>query len=263
MPAAAAPACASTGCSPGPAWPRAGRRSAGSPRAACRSTAACWPSRASSSRRARTSASTASRCRRSRRRGSGASTSRPALVTTAADPEAGPTVFDQLPEEMPRVVSIGRLDINSEGLLLLDQRRCPGAPSGAAGHRAGPGGYRVRAHGAVDEKALEALAERRRRGRRAGYGPIEAALGTGSRAPNAWLTGRAACARGPGKPGSAAGDGASRGLTVTRADPRLLLTVPFHGRATCRGWGRWTRVPRRGWLRETRFRATSRRRRRP
>jgi 23S rRNA pseudouridine2605 synthase len=41
------------------------------------------------------------------------------LVTTAADEKGRDTVFDHLPEDMPRVMSIGRLDLNSEGLLLL------------------------------------------------------------------------------------------------------------------------------------------------
>jgi 16S rRNA U516 pseudouridylate synthase RsuA-like enzyme len=41
------------------------------------------------------------------------------LVTTNKDPQGRPTIFSVLPAEMPRVVTIGRLDINTEGLLLL------------------------------------------------------------------------------------------------------------------------------------------------
>src|SRR5207247_7982936 len=41
------------------------------------------------------------------------------LMTTHADPEGRPTVFDNLPENLPRLISIGRLDFNTEGLLLL------------------------------------------------------------------------------------------------------------------------------------------------
>ena len=41
------------------------------------------------------------------------------LVTTHKDPQGRPTVFEKLPAYLPRVVSVGRLDLNSEGLLLL------------------------------------------------------------------------------------------------------------------------------------------------
>ena len=41
------------------------------------------------------------------------------LVTTHADPEGRPTIFTALPKTLPRLISVGRLDINTEGLLLL------------------------------------------------------------------------------------------------------------------------------------------------
>lgn len=73
------------------------------------------------------------------------------LMTTHRDPQNRPTVFESLPEGMPRVVSVGRLDINSEGLLLLTNdgalaRRLE-LPSNAWVRR-----YRVRVFGVVDEK---------------------------------------------------------------------------------------------------------------
>lgn len=43
----------------------------------------------------------------------------PGLITTAKDPEGRPTVFENLPANLPRVISVGRLDLNTEGLLLL------------------------------------------------------------------------------------------------------------------------------------------------
>jgi 23S rRNA pseudouridine2605 synthase len=80
------------------------------------------------------------------------------LVTTNSDPEGRPTVFDKLPEELPRVLSVGRLDINTEGLLLLTNdgglARVLELPSTGWLRR-----YRVRAHGEIDQAALDRLKE--------------------------------------------------------------------------------------------------------
>jgi 23S rRNA pseudouridine2605 synthase len=81
------------------------------------------------------------------------------LVTTARDPQGRPTIFDYLREhwpEGPRVVSIGRLDINSEGLLLLTNdgglARVLELPATGWVRR-----YRVRAKGATDQAVLDRL----------------------------------------------------------------------------------------------------------
>jgi len=78
------------------------------------------------------------------------------FVTTARDPEGRPTVFDALPEGLPRLIAVGRLDINTEGLLLLTNdgglARVLELPSTGWLRR-----YRVRAHGSVDQAALERL----------------------------------------------------------------------------------------------------------
>ncbi len=78
------------------------------------------------------------------------------LVTTARDEKGRPTVFDRLPPEMPRVMSVGRLDLNSEGLLLLtndgELKRRLELPSTGWLRK-----YRVRAHGAASEATLETL----------------------------------------------------------------------------------------------------------
>ena len=107
------------------------------------------------------------------------------LVTTHRDPEGRPTVFERLPEHLPRVVSVGRLDLNSEGLLLLTNdgglaRRLE-LPSNGWLRR-----YRVRVHGVVPGRALAQLADGVVvEGVR--YGPIEAAVD--SRAiSNTWLS---------------------------------------------------------------------------
>lgn len=107
------------------------------------------------------------------------------LVTTHKDPEGRPTVFASLPEGMPRVISVGRLDLNSEGLLLLtndgELARRLELPSNGWIRR-----YRVRVFGVVDEARLASLAEGSVfEGVR--YGPIEAALDS-RKGDNAWLT---------------------------------------------------------------------------
>ncbi|NBB49881.1 pseudouridine synthase [Rhizobium sp. CRIBSB] len=80
------------------------------------------------------------------------------LVTTNSDPEGRPTVFENLPEDLPRVMSIGRLDINTEGLLLVTNdgglARVLELPTTGWLRR-----YRVRAYGDVDQPALDALKE--------------------------------------------------------------------------------------------------------
>lgn len=78
------------------------------------------------------------------------------LLTTHHDPQGRPTIFESLPPSMPRVISIGRLDLNSEGLILLTNdgalSRYAELPS-TGWARA----YQVRVYGTVDEAALAAL----------------------------------------------------------------------------------------------------------
>jgi 23S rRNA pseudouridine2605 synthase len=107
------------------------------------------------------------------------------LLTSHADPGGRPTIFTALPKGLPRLISVGRLDINTEGLLLLTNdgalARVLELPATGWLRR-----YRVRARGRVGQDQLERLA--------AGitvdgvhYGPIEATLDR-AQGSNVWLT---------------------------------------------------------------------------
>jgi 23S rRNA pseudouridine2605 synthase len=107
------------------------------------------------------------------------------VVTTNRDPQGRKTVFDCLPSGLPRLMTVGRLDINTEGLLLLTNdgglARVLELPSTGWLRR-----YRARVHGKVEAEALAGLRE--------GiavdgvfYGAVEAVLDR-EQASNAWLT---------------------------------------------------------------------------
>ena len=106
------------------------------------------------------------------------------LLTTHKDSEARATVFDHLPAGLPRVISVGRLDLNSEGLLLLTNNgelsRKLELPENGWSRR-----YKVRVHGVVNKKKLSELAD--------GtvidginYGPVKAELES-QNGTNSWL----------------------------------------------------------------------------
>jgi 23S rRNA pseudouridine2605 synthase len=106
------------------------------------------------------------------------------LVTSHKDPQRRKTVFEALPPELPRVVSVGRLDLNTEGLLLLTN------DGALARHLELPATgwlrrYRVRAYGRINQEALDRFAN--------GvtiegihYGPVEAKIDR-TQGDNVWL----------------------------------------------------------------------------
>ena len=107
------------------------------------------------------------------------------VVTSARDPEGRPTYVERLPPGLPRLMPIGRLDIDSEGLLLLtndgELKRRLELPTTGWTRR-----YRVRAFGTVDEAALARLRDGLTVNGIA-YGPVEARLDKVQGA-NVWLT---------------------------------------------------------------------------
>jgi 23S rRNA pseudouridine2605 synthase len=107
------------------------------------------------------------------------------LVTSHRDEKARPTVFDALPKELPRLISVGRLDLNSEGLLLLTNdgalsRRLE-LPSTGWLRR-----YKVRVHGDVDPGRLATLSKGITIAG-VSYGPVRAELDR-VQGSNAWIT---------------------------------------------------------------------------
>src|SRR5262252_8482086 len=107
------------------------------------------------------------------------------LVTTHSDPQGRPTIFSALPKDLPRLVSVGRLDLNTEGLLLLTNdgglARVLELPATGWLRR-----YRVRARGRVTQEQLDAL----RQGVTIDgirYGAIEATVDR-LQGSNSWLT---------------------------------------------------------------------------
>jgi 23S rRNA pseudouridine2605 synthase len=113
----------------------------------------------------------------------------PGLVTTHKDTQGRPTVFEALPKDLPRLISIGRLDLNTEGLLLLTNdgglARALELPQTGLVRR-----YRARARGRITQERLDRLKHGVTvEGVR--YGPIEATLDKvkeGAQGANLWIT---------------------------------------------------------------------------
>jgi 23S rRNA pseudouridine2605 synthase len=107
------------------------------------------------------------------------------VLTAARDPEGRPTIYDTLPPRLPRLMPVGRLDLGSEGLLLLTNdgalKRRLELPATGWIRR-----YRVRAYGRIEQRQLADLARGITVGEVA-YGPIEARIDR-PQGDNVWLT---------------------------------------------------------------------------
>ncbi len=107
------------------------------------------------------------------------------LLTATKDPRGRPTIFDVMPRTMPRVISVGRLDMNTEGLILLTNdgeiKRYLELPSTGWIRK-----YRARVHGTVNVERLE----RMKKGMTVNgvkYGPIHAKLEKAQQSANSWV----------------------------------------------------------------------------
>lgn len=107
------------------------------------------------------------------------------LLTATKDPRGRPTIFDVMPRTMPRVVSVGRLDMNTEGLILLTNdgeiKRYLELPSTGWVRS-----YRVRVHGTVNVDRLDKL----KKGmvvKSVKYGPVIAKLEKAQQSANSWV----------------------------------------------------------------------------
>jgi 23S rRNA pseudouridine2605 synthase len=107
------------------------------------------------------------------------------VITAARDPEGRATIYDTLPEGLPRLMPVGRLDIPSEGLLLLTNdgglKRRLELPSTGWLRR-----YRARAFGTVDDRRVRALAQGATV-EGVAYGPVEVRVDR-VQGDNVWLT---------------------------------------------------------------------------
>ena len=154
------------------------------------------------------------------------------LVTSHKDPQGRKTVFEALPPELPRVVSVGRLDLNTEGLLLLttdgELARHLELPSTGWLRR-----YRVRAHGRVTQADLDKLAK----GMTIDgvhYGPVEAKIDR-EQGSNVWLT------LGPSRRQEPRGEAARGGARPHRQPPHPHLLRAVLRSAICR-LAKWREV---------------------